>query len=57
MSRLIIDRIVVEEVELLTLGNKVVGALWCYLLVNLVGVIKDWIDVDYIEGTVLPEID
>lgn len=38
-------------------GHRVVYTATIDSGVNLVGVVKDWIDVDYIEGTVLPEID
>ena len=36
MSRLIVDRVVVIEIELLLVRHKVVGAVGRYLLVNLV---------------------
>ena len=38
-------------------GHKVVYTATIDSGVNFEGVVKDWIDVDYIEGTVLPEID
>lgn len=38
-------------------GHRIVYTATIDSGVNLEGVIKDWIDVDYIEGTVLPEID
>lgn len=38
-------------------GHRVVYTATIDSGVNLEGVVKDWIDVDYIEGTVLPEID
>lgn len=38
-------------------GHRVVYTATVDSGVNLEGVVKDWIDVDYIEGTVLPEID
>ena len=38
-------------------GHRIIYTATIDSGVNLVGVIKDWIDVDYIEGTVLPEID
>ena len=37
-------------------GHRVIYTATIDSGVNLVGVVKDWIDVDYIEGTVLPEI-
>ena len=37
-------------------GHRIVYTATIDSGVNLVGVVKDWIDVDYIEGTVLPEI-
>jgi hypothetical protein len=38
-------------------GHRIIYTATIDSGVNLVGVVKDWIDVDYIEGTVLPEID
>ena len=38
-------------------GHRIVYTATIDSGVNLEGVIKDWINVDYIEGTVLPEID
>jgi hypothetical protein len=38
-------------------GHKIVYTATIDSGVNFEGVVKDWIDVDYIEGTVLPEID
>ena len=38
-------------------GHRIVYTATIDSGVNLEGVVKDWIDVDYIEGTVLPEID
>ena len=37
-------------------GHRIIYTATIDSGVNLVGVVKDWIDVDYIEGTVLPEI-
>lgn len=37
-------------------GHRIVYTATIDSGVNLEGVVKDWIDVDYIEGTVLPEI-
>ena len=36
MARLVVDRVVVEEVELLAMCHKVIGAIGRHLLVNLV---------------------
>ena len=38
-------------------GHRIIYTATIDSGVNLVGAVKDWIDVDYIEGTVLPEID
>jgi hypothetical protein len=38
-------------------GHKIVYTATIDSGVNFEGVVKEWIDVDYIEGTVLPEID
>ena len=38
-------------------GHRIIYTATIDSGVNLVGVVKDWVDVDYIEGTVLPEID
>ena len=38
-------------------GHRIIYTATIDSGVNLVGTVKDWIDVDYIEGTVLPEID
>lgn len=38
-------------------GHRVIYTATIDSGVNLVGVVKDWVNVDYIEGTVLPEID
>lgn len=37
-------------------GHRVIYTATIDSGVNLEGVVKDWINVDYIEGTVLPEI-
>ncbi len=37
-------------------GHRIIYTATVDSGVNLVGVVSDWIDVDYIEGTVLPEI-
>lgn len=38
-------------------GHRIIYTATIDSGVNLEGVVKDWIDVDYIEGTVLPEIE